>query len=385
MPFRFRFGPPVAPIDGDTVTAGEHTAETYDDTIRGLYEHARSLYDEVAAERTRVTSALGRIDALEAGEPPPNEAPVPAFSVGSTNGRTVTLADASTDPDGDPLTRSVVWGDGTTDASLSHTYAADGTYSITPSVSDGTTTVAGGALSVTVAAAPAGFASVMEGLGPTHWWRANETSGSVLADSAGGLPATISGTPDLAATFGLPDLGTAIGAGGRAATAADSALANPAALTLMAMVQRPSWVSLQGIFFCGSAAGTYSTSAWGLINDNNDVAGRFRFFVKDDSVEDTAAYARWLPPTENTPILMFGTWTQGGLCRLYASINGADVAQVAVGTVASTITSNAAYPVSLMGATNAGRDFNGKADEFATFDKVLTLPEMQSVVDIIWP
>jgi len=80
-------------------------------------------------------------------EPTANNAPVASFTSSvvhnNTNaGGTVTFTDASTDADGDTLTYSWVFGDTTTNTtqSPSHTYAANGTYTVALTVSDGTDT-----------------------------------------------------------------------------------------------------------------------------------------------------------------------------------------------------------------------------------------------------
>ena len=73
----------------------------------------------------------------------PNRAPTAVAAAGPTSGLkplTVNFSGAgSSDPDGDPLTYSWSFGDNTTGAgqSVSHTYADDGTYSATLTVSDG--------------------------------------------------------------------------------------------------------------------------------------------------------------------------------------------------------------------------------------------------------
>ena len=71
--------------------------------------------------------------------PPANNAPVAVFTVGIVN-MTATFTDGSTDADIDTLTYSWDFGDeGTSEeASPIHTYAENGTYTVTLTVSDGT-------------------------------------------------------------------------------------------------------------------------------------------------------------------------------------------------------------------------------------------------------
>ena len=85
-----------------------------------------------------------------------NHTPVPGFT-SSIGAFTVTLTDASTDADGDPLTVTVYWGDGSTSSGSGgggqqypHTYSKAGTYTITYAVYDGTVTTNANALQAVV-------------------------------------------------------------------------------------------------------------------------------------------------------------------------------------------------------------------------------------------
>ena len=89
----------------------------------------------------------GCIEDEEEEPTPTNNAPVASFTSSvahnnTTAGGTVTFTDASTDADGDTLTYSWVFGDTTTNTTQnpSHTYAANGTYTVALTVSDGTDT-----------------------------------------------------------------------------------------------------------------------------------------------------------------------------------------------------------------------------------------------------
>ncbi len=73
-------------------------------------------------------------------DPQPNRAPVAAFTVDCAGLACTTDAGGSSDPNGDPLTYSWNWGDGTLDTAGvngSHTYATAGTRTVTLTVSDG--------------------------------------------------------------------------------------------------------------------------------------------------------------------------------------------------------------------------------------------------------
>jgi leucyl aminopeptidase len=80
---------------------------------------------------------LGELAKTSGGGTPTNQPPVANFGYGS-NGLTVNFTDNSSDSDGTIASRSWNFGDGgtSTATSPSHTYAADGTYSVTLTVTD---------------------------------------------------------------------------------------------------------------------------------------------------------------------------------------------------------------------------------------------------------
>ena len=68
-------------------------------------------------------------------------------------GETITFNVSATDPDGDSLTYTISFGDGTANGSGSqvvHTYAEQGTYTATATVNDGNGNIVGESLQVTV-------------------------------------------------------------------------------------------------------------------------------------------------------------------------------------------------------------------------------------------
>lgn len=93
------------------------------------------LYDDIQACWSQGTTAqyAAAINNAVSG----NVAPVANFSYG-INGNTVTFTDTSTDSDGTIASRLWNFGDGTTStaANPSHTYAANGTYTVTLTVTD---------------------------------------------------------------------------------------------------------------------------------------------------------------------------------------------------------------------------------------------------------
>jgi PKD repeat protein len=138
------------------------------------------------------TVSLDRFTATPVGTPPPpppNVAPVAAIGTPTVAGRAVTVSGAgSTDSDGTITGYAWNFGDGTTASgpTASRTYAADGTYTITLTVTDddlatGTTT-----RSVTVAAAPPPNAPPVAVIAtPTILGRAVTVSGAGSTDSDG--------------------------------------------------------------------------------------------------------------------------------------------------------------------------------------------------------
>ncbi len=103
-----------------------------------IRDQAQSYEDLIAP-----ADALGREAAAVAGRT--NQAPHAAFSITGVSGpapQPATFTDESDDPDHDPLTVTWDFGDGTFGAgnNPSHTYLADGEYTVTQTVSDGYTT-----------------------------------------------------------------------------------------------------------------------------------------------------------------------------------------------------------------------------------------------------
>src|SRR5690606_6447640 len=71
--------------------------------------------------------------AFDGSEPPPVNVPPVASFTATVSELTVSVADTSTDSDGSIVSRSWSFGDGATatEATITHTYAAAGTYTVT--------------------------------------------------------------------------------------------------------------------------------------------------------------------------------------------------------------------------------------------------------------
>jgi PKD repeat protein len=125
-----------------------------------------------------------------ASTPPPNVAPTASFT-SSCSGLTCTFIDASTDPDGTVVARAWTFGDGATSTATnpSHTYAAQGSYTVELTVNDDDGAVASAASTVTVGAPldePMWVASLAGTAAPLrNGWTATVTIG--VADAAGAV------------------------------------------------------------------------------------------------------------------------------------------------------------------------------------------------------
>ena len=133
------------------------------------------------------------------GTAPGNFAPSVSLGVSQTD-LTATASFTGSDPDLDPLTYSVAWGDGATTGSAtspaSHTYAAGGTYTVTVTVSDGALTSTDSAtVTVTPPAGP-GYGTTVLGDVPIAAFLFQETTPPIL-DSKSVLTATNIGTASL--------------------------------------------------------------------------------------------------------------------------------------------------------------------------------------------
>jgi len=125
-----------------------------------------------------------------------NRPPSVSASASPTSGQpplTVSFSSAGTfDPDGDPLTFSWAFGDGTTssDANPTHTYLQSGRFAVSLTVSDGvdssftTLTIVAGTPPVGVILAPAGGATFRAGQRIFIYGDATDTQDGVLPDSA---------------------------------------------------------------------------------------------------------------------------------------------------------------------------------------------------------
>lgn len=173
----------VTSVDTAGLTAGlEATlaAGTYTLVVDGVGvgDPATTGYSDYASVGRYHLSGL-----LPSGETVENRAPTASLTASTTSG-TAPLPVAfdgsgSSDPDGDPLTHSWSFGDGTagTGASVSHTYDAAGIYTATLTVSDGalmssastTITVSEPATVVTAPAAPSLTATQASGSVTLDW------------------------------------------------------------------------------------------------------------------------------------------------------------------------------------------------------------------------
>ncbi len=219
--------------------------------------------DEVAVYPTALTAQqvarhaeVGRTGAAF------NEPPV-AVVLGSAEGLTASFdGSGSSDPDGTIASHRWDFGDGTTadGATVTHTYAAAGSYRITLTVTDagGKTATSTRVVGLSTAGTSGGtYATAVQADGASSYWRLGESGGNAL-DSVGtndltvsggvtrGVAGTIAGDPDRAAGFG--------GTNGLAATR--TAVAGPNTFTLEAWFATTSTAGGKIVGFGSSNTGT---------------------------------------------------------------------------------------------------------------------------------
>ncbi|MDT3329634.1 PKD domain-containing protein [Microbacterium sp. KSW-18] len=140
--------------------------------------------DEAAVYPTALTAAqVTDHFRIGSGQQPPNGQPKDAALTAEAAGLTVAFAGTATDPDGDPLTYQWNFGDDASDtgATVSHRFAAAGTYRVTLTVTDGRggSTQRAEDVTVTHAAPVAKFTSTTDELAV-----ATDASASAASDDA---------------------------------------------------------------------------------------------------------------------------------------------------------------------------------------------------------
>ena len=153
-----------------------------------------------------LADAAATVQALDPGEPPPNQAPTANFSFSCTN-LSCSFSDASSDSDGSIASRSWSFGDGGTSsqANPSHTYASGGTYTVELTVTDDDGATNSTSQPVTVSSPPSGGANLVgssENNGSTWTAIATDANGGALqgtwsqgSGSCSGNQCTLSGIP----------------------------------------------------------------------------------------------------------------------------------------------------------------------------------------------
>jgi len=153
-----------------------------------------------------------------------NTAPSITLGTATITGADVSQPFTTSDVDGDPVTVTADWDDGSSPevvtSPATHTYASNGTYTATFTPNDGTADGAHGSAEYTISlsglppvGSPATLAAAMVDYGALGYWKLDETSGTTLADSSGnGRDLTLAGTPstdyELAGKDGLLHLKT---------------------------------------------------------------------------------------------------------------------------------------------------------------------------------
>ena len=187
---------PVAGAEpaGWTVTATDATAALQSAGTAGV-----DLYVSSSATAASALS-FDRFTVTGLGAPPPvNQRPVAVIATPTVDGRTVSLSGTgSSDPDGRIAAYAWTFGDGTTGtgARPNHTYAADGTYSVTLTVTDDDGATGSVARPVTVSAPPPPGALARDAFGRTvsNGWGGAEVGGTWTAAGTTSRYAVAGGT-----------------------------------------------------------------------------------------------------------------------------------------------------------------------------------------------
>ena len=267
-----------------------------------------------------------------------------------------------------PTSWAWTFGDGTTATTQSpiHTYAAAGTYDVSL-----TATNAGGPGSLTktgyivVSAAPppTGYSATVLSDSPLSYWRLGETSGTVLADSAGTNPGTAKGGVTLNQPSALAsDPNPAIGV----VTNGYVEVKNAASLNFAGDFSIEAWAKPTVVNGVGGAivhkGGPTGNSVW-----------QYRLSLTSSNQWRGTVYVGATAFTVTSPAVATTAWTylvltkSGSTLTIY--VNGSAVASA---TATGTINTNAG--VLAIGRTGASATdyFNGSIDEVAVYPAALT-------------
>lgn len=184
-------------IDGELQGTNPQTAnQQYDgywrvggDSTWGGAQYFNGSIDEAAVYGYELTQ--GRVRAhYQAGGGVVNQAPTAEFS-SNADQRRVTFAGTGNDVDGSIAAYSWNFGDGSTstEQNPTHVYTANGTYTVTLTVSDNKGATGEISHPVTVTAAPAPndtYGSSVSADNPRIYWRLGESSGTTAVDVSGG-------------------------------------------------------------------------------------------------------------------------------------------------------------------------------------------------------
>ena len=302
------------------------------------------------------------------GTQQPPTPPVAAFSGSPISGSaplTVSYTDRST---GAPTSWSWSFGDGTTSTAQNptHTYSAPGTYSVsltaTNSAGSDTKTTAG-YVTVSPAAPPGSYPTVVKNDLPAGYWRLGEQSGSTAADSAGNNVATIKGGVTLGIGGAIVDPNLAMsldGSTGYLSVADNSALDMTGDLTIEAWV-KPTVTNKSMAILQKSSGSAYSSWQYRLGVTSGGL-WRGTVFIGGTNYTVTA------PDPPSTSAWTYLVLTRSG-STLTLYVNGVAVAS---STASGAInTSSGILAIGRAGSSSSDY-FNGSVDEVAVYPSALS-------------
>lgn len=225
---------------------------------------------------------------------------------------------------------------------------------------------------------------------PQNGWHFEETSGTTLADSYGNADATVfddgeGPTLNLDTDLGLPSIGSGVEGPGAARTPLVPGLANPAALTVMAVVEIRLWQHLPIIVNYGPAGGSTTDGTFFImLRDDN----RISVGVTQAGSFDSNLQADDFNAPLDEPLVYFLRWTAGNPVQLYRGRMNDEVVDFdLIDSSSSTVTlsGNADDGINLMGPEeDSTRWVDGKGDEVHIWTEALSVEDMESISNAVY-
>jgi PKD repeat protein len=287
---------------------------------------------------------------------------------------------ASSDPDG--TISKYEWdldGNGTfetntgTTATTSTTYSAGGSYEVKLRVTDNAGNSGQTSRTVTVEQAGAGAYSsrVLSTAGLIDYWRMGDSAGSTLADSKGGVPATVAGNPTFGLTGGVVgDPNAALGFNGTGdAASANLNLSGTNKLTLEFWMNWNAFANDDDLAF--EFTPNFNSAPGGFLVDPNapEEGGQFGVGIGSGEARNTAYFTRPSAGQWHHYALVFDT-TAPALNQITPYVDGKQVpyTKTRSGTEAGNFANSTLYFMSRAASALFG---GGGLDEVALYNRAL--------------